>query len=94
MAVLPSPHVGSLTNRRCIWLLIGRPARKVRVSRRIARRANPAIHFEGVIGDVADDHVARRITGSDFFFLAADTMLVRTVVNQIACQYLIPYRVP
>ena len=41
-------------------------------------------------GDVADDQVARRLLGCDFIFLAADTMLARDVVNQIAYQYLIP----
>ena len=65
-------------------------ARKVHVARRIARRANPRVTFEGIVGDVADDHVARRITDCDFIFLAADTMLARSVVNQIAHQYLIP----
>lgn len=65
-------------------------ARKVRVARRIARRANTSITFEGIVGDVADDDVARRITDCDFIFLAADTMLARDVVNQIAYQYLIP----
>ncbi len=65
-------------------------ARKVRVARRIARRANSRIAFEGIVGDVADDAVARRITDCDFIFLAADTMLARDVVNQIAHQYLIP----
>jgi hypothetical protein len=65
-------------------------ARKVRVARRIARRANHRVTFEGIAGDVADDHVARRIADCDFIFLAADTMLARSVVNQIAHQYLIP----
>ena len=65
-------------------------ARKVRVARRIARRANPKITFEGIVGDVADDAVARRITDCDFILLAADTMLARDVVNQISHQYLIP----
>lgn len=65
-------------------------AKKVRVARRIARRANRDIQFEGVFGDVADDAVARTITDCDFIFLAADTMLARTVVNQLAYQYLIP----
>lgn len=65
-------------------------AKKIRVARRIARRANRGIKFEGVFGDVADDAVARKITDCDFIFLAADTMLARTVVNQIAYQYLIP----
>ncbi len=65
-------------------------ARKVRVAQRIARRANREINFEGIVGDIADDDVARRITDCDFVFLAADTMLARSVVNQIAYQYLIP----
>lgn len=65
-------------------------AKKVRVARRIARRANRDIKFEGVFGDVADDAVARKINDCDFIFLAADTMLARTVVNQIAYQYVIP----
>lgn len=65
-------------------------ARKVRVARRIARRANYRITFEGIVGDIADDHVAQRITECDFIFLAADTMLARSVVNQIAYQHLIP----
>jgi ThiF family protein len=69
------------------WLFA---ARKVRVARRIARRANPSITFEGLGGDVTDDDVARRITDCDFIFLAADTMLARDVVKQIAYQYVVP----
>jgi hypothetical protein len=65
-------------------------ARKVHVARRIARRANPSVHVDAIVGDIADDHVARRITECDFVFLAADTMLARAVVNQIAYQYLVP----
>ncbi len=41
-------------------------------------------------GDIADDPTARRLRSCDFIFLAADTMLARDVVNQIAYQYLIP----
>lgn len=63
---------------------------KVQVARRIARRANDAIAVEAIIGDVADDHTARLVTDCDFVFLAADTMLARDVVNQIAYQFLIP----
>jgi molybdopterin/thiamine biosynthesis adenylyltransferase len=65
-------------------------ATKVRVAHRLVRRANPNITFEGIVGDVADDDVAQRIVDCDFIFLAADTMLARTVVNQIAYQYLVP----
>lgn len=63
---------------------------KVHVARRIARRANEAVIIEDVVGDVADEKTAKLITDSDFIFLAADTMLARDVVNQIAYQYLIP----
>lgn len=65
-------------------------ATKIRVAKRMVRRANPKAIFEGIVGDVADDEVARRIQDCDFIFLAADTMLARHVVNQIAYQYLIP----
>ena len=65
-------------------------ATKVRVVRRIVRRANPVATFEGIVGDVADDDVARRVLDCDFIFLAADTMLARNVVNQIAYQYMVP----
>jgi hypothetical protein len=63
---------------------------KVRLATRIARRANDRAKFEAIMGDVADDDVALRITDCDFIFLAADSMLARSVVNQIAHQYLIP----
>src|SRR5207247_1546337 len=65
-------------------------APKIRVARRIVRRANPDAMIEGLVGDVADDDVARRITDCDFIFLAADSMLARSVVNQISYQYLVP----
>jgi tRNA A37 threonylcarbamoyladenosine dehydratase len=63
---------------------------KVRVARRIARRANDHVTIEDVVGDVADDKTAYLLTDCDFIFLAADTMLARDVVNQIAYQFLIP----
>lgn len=63
---------------------------KVRVAKRIASRANDAVAVEAIVGDVADDQTARRITDCDFIFLAADTMLARDVINQIAYQFLIP----
>lgn len=65
-------------------------APKVRVARGIVRRANPDARFEGLVADIADDDVARRVTDCDFIFLAADSMLARNVVNQISYQYLVP----
>jgi molybdopterin/thiamine biosynthesis adenylyltransferase len=66
------------------------PTMKVDLARRIIHGANPAAKVEAVIGDVADDHVARKLVDCDFLFLAADTMLARDVVNQLAYQYMIP----
>lgn len=63
---------------------------KIRVAHRIGRRADRTITIDDIAGDIADDDVARRILDCDFIFLAADTMLARNVVNQIAYQYLIP----
>lgn len=63
---------------------------KVHVARRIARRANGDITVVPIAGDISDDDVASRAKDADFVFLAADTMLARDVVNQIAYQYLIP----
>ncbi|TCC20723.1 ThiF family adenylyltransferase [Kribbella speibonae] len=67
-----------------------RPAAKVDLAARIIRGANPLAQVSAIAGDVADDAVARRLVGCDFMFLAADSMLARDVVNQIAYQYLIP----
>lgn len=78
--------IGRLAKR----LGLSRPARKVDVARRIIRGGNPTAKITAISGDVADDHVARALLGCDFIFLAADTMLARDVVNQIAFQYLIP----
>jgi hypothetical protein len=67
-----------------------RPTDKVDLARRIVAHANPAAKVEALKGDVADDPVARNLRSCDFVFLAADTMLARDVVNQLAYQYLIP----
>jgi molybdopterin/thiamine biosynthesis adenylyltransferase len=65
-------------------------APKVRVARRIARRANPNVTLVPIVGDIADDQVATLAKDADFIFLAADTMLARDVVNQLSYQYLVP----
>jgi ThiF family len=63
---------------------------KASVARRIARRANRRIIIEAIKGNIADDTTAKLLTDCDFIFLAADTMLARDIVNQLAYQYLIP----
>jgi tRNA A37 threonylcarbamoyladenosine dehydratase len=67
-----------------------RPTSKVDLARRIITRANREALVLAVQGDIADDPIARMLRDCDFIFLAADTMLARDVVNQIAYQYLIP----
>lgn len=79
-------RVGRLAHR----LGFGKPRLKVELAHRIARGANPGVDIESLAGDIANDHVAKQLRDCDFIFLAADTMLARDVVNQVAYQYLIP----
>lgn len=64
--------------------------RKSEIMRRIVRRANPTIQFEGIAGDFTRSEVARRFLECDFIFLAADSFQARLVFNAIVHQYLIP----
>jgi hypothetical protein len=63
---------------------------KITVARRAARRANPNVALEGIIGDFARDDVAHRFLSCDYLFLAADSMRARLVFNAIVQQYFIP----
>ena len=65
-------------------------APKVNIMRRVARRANRDIQFEGIFGDVVDDAIAMRFRDCDFLFLAADSQQSRLVFNALVHQYLIP----
>lgn len=65
-------------------------APKVRVAKRVARNANPAIRFDAIHGDIADDAVAKLFVDCDYLFLAADSMQARLVFNALVHQYLIP----
>ena len=81
------------TDGRPKWLQgFGRriSAHKVDIMRRVARRANRNIRFEGIFGDVVDDVVAMQFRDCDFLFLAADTHQARLVFNALVLQYLIP----
>jgi hypothetical protein len=69
---------------------LARPRLKVDLAQRIASRANSSVAVRLLADDVANDRVAKELRDCDFIFLAADTMLARDVVNQIAYQYLIP----
>jgi hypothetical protein len=66
-----------------------KPTRKVDIAERIARQANPGIRFEKVFDDFRKPEVVSRFLDCDFLFLAADTMSVRLLFNQVVHQYLI-----
>lgn len=66
------------------------PTLKINLAYRIISRANKGARIESHAADVADDEVARKLSRADFIFLAADSMMARNVVNQLAYQFLIP----
>lgn len=65
-------------------------AYKVNVAKRVARRANPDIAYDAIVGDVVDGAVASRLKETDFLFLCADSAQSRLVFNALVHQYLIP----
>lgn len=65
-------------------------AKKVRVARRIARRASRSVDFTGLPVSVIEPEAAFALTDCDFLFLAADEHLARMVFNALTHQYLIP----
>ncbi len=82
-----------LTNRRRLRLQqIGArfAQHKVKIAQRLARRANPSVRFEAIVGDVVDTENAARLIDADVLFLAADSMQSRRVFNALVFQYLIP----
>jgi|SRR6266581_1313906 len=64
--------------------------RKVRLARRIAKRANGKIDFIGIPKNVIESEAALELIDCDFIFLAADSHQARMVFNAIAHQFLIP----
>jgi molybdopterin/thiamine biosynthesis adenylyltransferase len=64
--------------------------RKVRLARRVARRANPKIRFIEISESVIETRAASELTDCDFIFLAADEHLARQLYNIICHQFLIP----
>jgi molybdopterin/thiamine biosynthesis adenylyltransferase len=64
--------------------------KKVRLARRVAKRANHRITFTGIDSNVVEPRAARSLVDCDFLFLAADSHQARNVFNAITHQYLIP----
>ena len=63
---------------------------KVKVARRVARKANPRVRYHAVVGDVTIRETALLLKDADFIFLCADTAQSRLVFNSLVHQYLIP----
>jgi molybdopterin/thiamine biosynthesis adenylyltransferase len=78
---------GSGWLRRLVWRL---SSYKVHVARRVAHRANRAIRYDAVVGDVLDEKTALLLSDCDFIVLASDTIQSRLVFNALCQQYLIP----
>ena len=71
--------------------LLGRQAAlKVKICERVAREANPSVHFNAITGDATDPNVVQHLVDCDAVFLAADSMQARLVANALCHQYLIP----
>jgi len=79
----------------CRWSLLQRLGRllatpKVKVARRVARKANPRIRYHAFSGDITFREAALLLKDVDYIFLCADTAQSRLVFNALIHQYLIP----
>jgi hypothetical protein len=63
---------------------------KINVAARLILQANESAEIELIDDDVAKESVAKRLSGCDYLFLAADSMRARLVFNALVHQYLIP----
>lgn len=63
---------------------------KVKIAKRVIRRANKHARVELFKEDVLEPKVAARLPDCDYIFLAADTMRARLLFNAVVYQYLIP----
>lgn len=67
---------------------VGRP--KVDVLAEVAGRARSDVKVTNVRGSILHETVARRLIDCDAIFCCTDSHGSRAVINQIACQYLVP----
>jgi len=66
------------------------PGKKVELVARHLRLINPAAHVRTIALNIADDEAARELRDRDYIFVCTDDHWGRSVVNQVAHQYLIP----
>jgi len=80
------------TSRWSALQTIGRllATRKVKVARRVARKANPKIRYHAVSGNITVREIALLMKDVDYIFLCADSAQSRLVFNALVHQYLIP----
>ncbi|MDO4144212.1 ThiF family adenylyltransferase [Clavibacter michiganensis] len=64
---------------------------KVSIAARVAREASPASRITTIHRSALEPDVAKVLTDCDHIFLAADSALVRRLVNSITHQYLVPH---
>jgi molybdopterin/thiamine biosynthesis adenylyltransferase len=67
---------------------VGHP--KVEIAQRYLRRFAPNARVRPIVGDVVRDSVARRLVDADVIFCCTDSHGSRSVVQQVAYQFLIP----
>jgi molybdopterin/thiamine biosynthesis adenylyltransferase len=65
-------------------------AAKVNVAARHVKAISSNTEVVTLLGDVANDDVARALLDADFIFSCTDSMASRAVMNQLAYQFLIP----
>jgi hypothetical protein len=65
-------------------------ARKVEISKRVAKQANPRVRYDAIAASVVKASAADALKHCDFLFLAADTASARLVFNALVHQYYIP----
>lgn len=63
---------------------------KVKVAKRVAKRANPQVRYHAVIDNIANRDAALLLSDADFIFLCADSAQARLVFNALVHQYCIP----
>jgi hypothetical protein len=63
---------------------------KVRLARRVAKRARRGIAIDALRTDVSNSHSANQLLDCDFLFLAADSHLARSVFNAVLFGGLVP----
>lgn len=78
------------TRRWQFWKHKSPPSKKVDLVATHLRRINPKLHVQGVAQNIVKDSAAKLLRDRDVIFLCTDEHWGRSVVNQVAYQYMIP----